>query len=493
MALKFGGLQEILNATNINNVIDTIKEKLQKIDRGMYQEWENNGFSVNHSFTLQKTVQNDQVEISLTLLHIAAASDDDSVMQALIKAGADVNTEDNYGITPLHLAAQNGHKNAIGTLLKAKRINVNAKDQYGKTPLHLATAKNHNDAIEALLKAKRIDVNAKDQYEKTPLHLAAKYDKKDAIEALLKAKGIDVNAKDRYGRTPLHLAVGQHNLHIVEVLLENGAIVNERDGYGCTALHFSMGHKNAIEILLKVKEIDVNAKSKAGTTPLHLAASKGYKDAVETLLKANAEVNVKDQHGWTPLDLAIVNGYEETAKPLIAHEIKLKGSEAEKQNDLVRYNHGFIRELSQYWDRCLDEVERMKEEKVDEGITFYDILTSRETNKLISYAQSRKMVRISEGDSCENKFPIYAYDLKRLLNKIGKQRSDALNVGKTIIQRVCSLGNDGAMYVAEYLSNEDIKNLREAAIQTMDREEISQSLESDVHVEFAAKKRCRLM
>lgn len=43
-----------------------------------------------------------------------------------------------------------------------------------------------------------------------------------------------------------------------------------------------------------------------GQTPLHLAASEGFLDCVEILVKAGADVLAKDSLGQTPLDLACI-------------------------------------------------------------------------------------------------------------------------------------------------------------------------------------------
>lgn len=49
---------------------------------------------------------------------------------------------------------------------------------------------------------------------------------------------------------------------------------------------------------------DINAVSRKGTTPLHLAAAKGKKDAAAVLVAAGAILNVASATGETPLHLA---------------------------------------------------------------------------------------------------------------------------------------------------------------------------------------------
>ena len=99
-----------------------------------------------------------------------AASAED--VQACLQAGADPNARNEYGFTPLHLAALWGEADAIAALVEAG-ADPNAWDEYGETPLH--TAARHffkADTIAALIEA-GADPNARDEHGGTPLHAAA--------------------------------------------------------------------------------------------------------------------------------------------------------------------------------------------------------------------------------------------------------------------------------------------------------------------------------
>jgi len=67
---------------------------------------------------------------------------------------------------------------------------------------------------------------------------------------------------------------------------------------------------------------DVNAKDRAGRTPLHYAARWGHKDVAELLLAKDADVNVKDNRGQTPLSLAEEEGHNEIVELLRNHGAK---------------------------------------------------------------------------------------------------------------------------------------------------------------------------
>lgn len=54
-----------------------------------------------------------------------------------------------YGNTPLHLAAYMGHTATVAELLD-RGADVNAVNKYNNTPLHLAIDKGHTEAEELL-------------------------------------------------------------------------------------------------------------------------------------------------------------------------------------------------------------------------------------------------------------------------------------------------------------------------------------------------------
>ena len=92
----------------------------------------------------------------------------------------------------------------IALNLKAE---VNAKNEYGITPLHLA-AWNNSRAVARLLISSGAEVNEKDKWGETPLHRAARYNHL-AVTELLISSGAEVDVKDNRGLTPLDRAKSQ--------------------------------------------------------------------------------------------------------------------------------------------------------------------------------------------------------------------------------------------------------------------------------------------
>jgi ankyrin repeat protein len=151
----------------------------------------------------------------------AALKGDLEAVKTLLKANPNLvfSKDTNYfGYTPLHAAAEKGHKE-VAELLLTNKADVHAKCDNGWTPLHAAAYHGHEDVV-VLLVANKADVNAKDYDGYTPLHMAA-MGHKDIAAYLLTHKA-DVNAKGIKGDTPLHLAVLTKHNDVIELLRQNG-------------------------------------------------------------------------------------------------------------------------------------------------------------------------------------------------------------------------------------------------------------------------------
>ena len=79
-------------------------------------------------------------------LHKACVKGNIEAVKQHLADGADVNTKDKYGWTPLRYAA-NGHKEIV-RLLIAKGADVNAKNNNGETPLDWAEDVDEDDSPE---------------------------------------------------------------------------------------------------------------------------------------------------------------------------------------------------------------------------------------------------------------------------------------------------------------------------------------------------------
>lgn len=211
---------------------------------------------------------------------------DPTIIEALIKAGANVNTRSKNGSTPLmgaivcggsyfehHFYRTGADILALLSLLKpnseCKQIvdmlikagaDVNARNNDGKTPLMLAAECNTSDVVDMLIKA-GADVNAQDNERKTPLMKAVEWNQDSAVTEILIKSWADVNARDIYGKTVLmNAAEKAENPEIVKLLLQSGAKVKSWTDLfrmGNTALDYAEKNPKikGTEIYWKLKEL----------------------------------------------------------------------------------------------------------------------------------------------------------------------------------------------------------------------------------------------
>ena len=211
----------------------------------------------------------------MTALHWAVFWKDVPTAKALIEAGASVDVSNEYQVTPLSIACENGEPALVSLLLKS---GADAKQEMpgGQTMLMTATRSGSPDVAFSLINA-----------------------------------GVDVNAKERRGQTALMWAAAAGNVDAVRVLLDHGADPNIAVKSGFTALLFAArdGHWPVIERLLKAN-VDINAvlmpdktferAPRKGMSALLLAVESGHFELAIRLVDAGADPN-DQRSGMTPL------------------------------------------------------------------------------------------------------------------------------------------------------------------------------------------------
>ena len=275
---------------------------LKKVSSGRIQELIKLGAYVNL-----------QDEYGWTALMFAARYNKDAVPLLLAAQGVEVNLQNNNGLTALMIAAQH-NKDTVPLLLAVQGIEVNLRSNIGNTALMLA-ARYNPDTVPLLLAAQGIEVNLQNNNGDTALMVAAQFNK-DAVPLLLAAQRVEVNLQNKSGWTALMLAV-RYNPDTVPLLLAvHGINVDIQDNNGTTALMIAAySNKDAVPLLLAAQGIDVNLQNNKGDTALMVAAQFN-KDAVQLLLASQGiGVNLQNNKGDTALMVAV--RFNKDAVPLL--------------------------------------------------------------------------------------------------------------------------------------------------------------------------------
>jgi ankyrin repeat protein len=209
-------------------------------------------------------------------------------VERLLQRGADVNSSDTVGDTPLREAAGNGYTKLVDFLL-SKGANVNAPDSSGWTPFNHAVYKCHKDIVKELIE-KGAWVSMKDWFGNTALSWAAEGCDTGMVRLLLKA-GAEVNAENHIGDTPLNKAINYGgSFDVIKLLLSKGADMNSLDFQGNTPLHSAvMREREDVVKLLLAKGTVLNKTDYLGMTPLDLAYGNPHRGIEKILQKAGAK------------------------------------------------------------------------------------------------------------------------------------------------------------------------------------------------------------
>ena len=137
--------------------------------------------------------------------------------------GADPIVRGRFGKSPLNAAAHSGNFEVIRMLIEYNPADINSQDDYGWTPLLVASGgRNFKDgsALRLLLEH-GADVNVQDYKGTTPLQWASFSGALEVVRLLLKY-GADVEARNSSGKTALQEVQEGHD-EVVELLREHGA------------------------------------------------------------------------------------------------------------------------------------------------------------------------------------------------------------------------------------------------------------------------------
>jgi ankyrin repeat protein len=102
---------------------------------------------------INKSIGEGQTALFMSLLAPDAGQPvDDRCAIALLKAGADSSLRHESGAMPIHLAAGCNYLSALQALLERRPQDVDAQTNIGITPLMMAATEGHPDAVKLLLK-----------------------------------------------------------------------------------------------------------------------------------------------------------------------------------------------------------------------------------------------------------------------------------------------------------------------------------------------------
>ncbi|RAQ52875.1 hypothetical protein AFGD_004960 [Aspergillus flavus] len=255
---------------------------------------------------------------------------DVSLLELLLKGGADVNNMDKYSSLPfLQLAARKSNLGFVQCLLSGG-AHVNCRGQPSTpgsvTALQEAVDSRHIDIVQLLLKwGADVDASANEKGGKTALQIAVSQNYFEMVELLVQ-NGANVNGlpSPRRGRTALQEAASSGYVQMTQYLLNQGADINARAAHsgGITALQGAASSGNIrIVMMLLSAGVDINgaAAIEDGRNAIESAAENGRLDTLHLLLNYHPHTEEFEIKRKRAAKLALANGHLAIGRFLLAY------------------------------------------------------------------------------------------------------------------------------------------------------------------------------
>ncbi|CAK6975742.1 protein phosphatase 1 regulatory subunit 12C [Scomber scombrus] len=236
-----------------------------------------------------------------------------------------INCSNADGITALHQSCIDGSMEMVSFLLE-HGASVNQVDSEGWTPLHVAASCGYPDIVDFLLRdgASLSAVNCDGD---VPLDIALDEATESLIQGYTHRQGVDLEAAKRLEE--------EHIMTDARTWLAEGLPADVRHPRtGATPLHVAAakGYVEALKILCQCG-LDVSATDFDGWTPLHAASHWGQGEACHILAEKLCNMEARSNAGQTPFDVA-----DESVEELLEDLSQKQANWRNEQSILERQN-----------------------------------------------------------------------------------------------------------------------------------------------------------
>ncbi|XP_062580643.1 LOW QUALITY PROTEIN: ankyrin-1-like [Saccostrea cucullata] len=335
------------------NLLNSLSEEYKKA--AMMERWDDlfpiHIASVFHNFSIIEELIRLGADVNklttsdiCTPLFLAAANDEDHIKEA----GIDIKTGErrnnriicllNNGDKAYLCENENVDRTLCMTCYRGRDITVQLLldngadiklcDNDGCSPLCIVCLKGHDSTVQLLLD-NSADINLCVDDGISPLYIACLNGHDSTVQLLLN-NGADINLCKKNGTSPLIRACQNGHDSTVQLLLNNGADINICINDGASPLYIACydGHDSTVQLLLN-NGANINLCDKDGVSPLYIACEKGHDSTVQLLLNNGTDINLCQKNGASPLHVACENRHDSTVQLLVNNgaDINLRKSD----------------------------------------------------------------------------------------------------------------------------------------------------------------------
>lgn len=236
-----------------------------------------------------------------TPLHIAAHLQLEVGAKFLLMHGASSEVRDRNFCTPLNQAIKSKNED-MAVLLLDRGANPNSLDIGGNTPLHLASITGCVHLAQKLVNLVPAQVDKRNKAGQTALFRSCQVGNFENAQILLDA-GANPSVTNDNGATQLGELAASNQRQAVRFLLNSGAEADSLDSFSRTALYRAAenGHFGVCNDLMQWDANPDALVNGGDSTTLGEAASNGRLKTVVALLEGGAEIEGRDNRWRTPL------------------------------------------------------------------------------------------------------------------------------------------------------------------------------------------------
>eukprot|EP00428_Durinskia_dybowskii_P065195 CAMPEP_0170373308 /NCGR_PEP_ID=MMETSP0117_2-20130122/10003_1 /TAXON_ID=400756 /ORGANISM="Durinskia baltica, Strain CSIRO CS-38" /LENGTH=280 /DNA_ID=CAMNT_0010628197 /DNA_START=100 /DNA_END=942 /DNA_ORIENTATION=+ len=243
------------------------------------------------------------------MLKAAENGDTETVINYITKTGVPLTVKNNYGVSAIIFAANNGHRDLVKALVEVG-ANIEDRSNNWKTPLNWAAHWGHYDCVEYLVGA-GANISTFDSKGMTPL-MSATYNGNARIVQFLLDKGANPLTKNVYNGTALTIARVKNNTMLISILEPYFPPETESSPYIIMYDHIVTGFEKVISVIL-----NEGTRFYADMQP-HLELLQGEVNKAWGRISAQRTASAEVEHEQTSPSSSTSETQSEVNEPVVA-------------------------------------------------------------------------------------------------------------------------------------------------------------------------------